>query len=234
MSEQLPLYEPDEATLDRDDALLDALGSGVKLPGEDTLAMALFMWREDLSAPPKATAAQRARRKRRRITWGIIAAGLAAALGTGATVAAASNARPGNPLFPITEFVFPQQASTASAEVAKERIADAQTAVDEQHLPEAEKLLDEAEALIAKVTSVLEKDALLADLQRVRALLNAALSGTPLPTPAPTPAPTGVSAPGPGGTSAPGATPSPGKSGGLPLPLPTISVPPLLPSLPLG
>ena len=61
----LPVYEPDEATLARDDALLDALGSGARLPGEDTLAMALFMWRDDLSAPPKAVAVQQARRKRR-------------------------------------------------------------------------------------------------------------------------------------------------------------------------
>ena len=227
--QQVPTFEPDEATLARDDALLDALGSGAKLPGEDTLAMALYMWREDLSAPPKAVAAERARRKKRRITWGIIAAALAATLGTGATVAAASSAQPDSPLWPITQWVYPERASTTSAAVAKERIADAQTAVDEQHLPEAKKLLDEAETLIANVTSLLEKEALMADLQRVRAVLNALVTGTAAPDPAPTAIPTPATAPG-GVPATP--TPSPAKSGGpLPLPLPTISLPPLLPTI---
>lgn len=234
MSEpQLPLFEPDEATLARDDELLDALASGVKLPGEDTLAMALFMWREDLTAPPKAVAAERARRRKRRITWSI-AVGLAAVFGAGAAATAAYYAEPGNPLFPVTERVFTQQASTASAETAKTRIADAQKAVDENHLPEAKDLLDEAEKLIDKVTSLLEKQALVTELQRVRDLLNTALTGVPVPTPAPTGGPRPTPSPGGG---VPGATPSPGKSGGglpLPLPLPTISLPPLLPSLPLG
>jgi hypothetical protein len=237
---QLPLYGPDEATLARDDALLDALGSGVRLPGEDTLAMAMFMWREDLSAPPKTVAAERARRKRRRITWSIIATGLAAALGTGATVAAASNAKPDSPFFPITQRIFTEQASTASAEAAQQRIAQAQTAVGEQRLPAAENLLDEAEKLIANVTSLLEKERLFAELKRVRDALNALLGGIPVPTPAPsagplpTPAPGTTGAPGPGGAAGPGGapTPSPSRTGGLlPLPLPTISLPPLLPSI---
>lgn len=240
MSEQqLPLFEPDESMLARDDALLDALGSGVKLPGEDTLAMALFMWREDLTAPPKAVAAERARRKRRRITWGIIAAALAATLGTGATLAAASDARPGSLLWPITQTLFPAKASTVSAKVAKQHITEAQTAVDAKNLPEARKLLDQAEKLIANVISELEKQALITDLQRVRALLDSTLTGLPVPTPAPSapgqPGQPGQS-PAPGPSAGPGgATPGPGKSGGiLPLPLPTISIPPLLPSLPLG
>jgi hypothetical protein len=236
MSEpQLPLFEPDEATLARDEALLDALGGGDlglgDLPGDDTLAMAMYMWREDLSASPKVVAAQRARRKRRRVTWSIIAAGLAAALGTGATVTFASNARPESPLFPITQRVFPEQASTASAEAAQERIADAQTAVGVQDLSQAGKLLEEAEKLIANVTSLLAKQALTAELQRVRALLDSLLGGAPVPTPAPSkpPLPTPGAGGGPGGATP---TPGPSRSGGLlPLPLPTISLPPLLPPI---
>src|SRR5688572_25690979 len=103
--QQLPVFEPDEETLARDDALLDALGSGARLPGEDTLAMAMFMWREELSATPKVVAAEKARRKRRRITWSIVV-GLTAALGSGAVATAAYYAEPGNPLFPVTERVF--------------------------------------------------------------------------------------------------------------------------------
>jgi hypothetical protein len=226
---QIPLFEPDEDTLARDDQLLDALGSGVRLPGEDTIALALFMWREDLAAPPKAVAAERARRKKRRITWSI-ALGLTAVFGAGAAATAAYYAEPGTPLFPVTERVFTEQASTANAETAKERIADAQKAVDEQKLPEAKDLLDEAEKLIDKVTSLLEKQALAAELQRVRDLLNAALTGIPVPTPALHPTPT----PGTGAGQGAVPTPSPEKSGGglLPLPLPTITLPPL-PSLPL-
>jgi hypothetical protein len=235
MSEsQMPLFEPDEATLARDDALLDALGGGTlglgDLPGDDTLAMAMFMWREDLSASPKVVAAERARRKRRRITWSIIAAALAATLGTGATVAAASSAEPDSPLFPITQRVFKQQASTASAEAAKERIAEAQSAVGEQDAPQAKKLLDEAEKLIDNVTSLLEKQALIDQLEKVRALLNALLGGAPVPSPAPPASPQPTPS-GTGPTPTPSPTPSRSSGGLLPLPLPTISLPPLLPSI---
>jgi hypothetical protein len=228
MSEHLPVFEPDEETLARDDALLDALGSGARVPGEDTVAMAMFMWREDLAAPPKDVAAEKSRRKRRRITWSVVI-GLSAVLGSGAVATAAYYAEPGNPLFPVTERVFTQQASTASAEVAQTRIEQARTAVGEQRAPEAKNLLDEAEKLIANVTSLLEKEKLLAELQKVRALLDALVTGTPVPAPAPTtgqgPTP---GAPGPGGTP----TPGPSRTGGLlPLPLPTISLPPLLPSI---
>jgi hypothetical protein len=228
---QLPLYEPDEDTLARDDALLDALGSGLETPGDDTLAMAMYLWREDLSAPPKAIAAERARRRKRRITWSI-AVGLAAALGAGAAATAAYYAEPGGPLFPVTEVVFPEHASTASAEGAKERLADAQTAVEQKHLPEAEKLLKEAEALIAKVTSLVEREVLMAELQRVRAVLTSVLTGTPLPGLAPSAAPSPGGIPGLPGGGQPTPTPSPARSGLLPLPLPTISLPPLLPSFP--
>jgi predicted Rossmann fold nucleotide-binding protein DprA/Smf involved in DNA uptake len=186
------------------------------------------MWREDLSDPPKTAAVARARRKRRRIIWSI-AIGLAAALGSGAVATAAYYAEPGNPLFAVTERIFTQQASAANAQAAKERIADARTAVGQQHLPEAQHLLEEAEKLIASVTSLVDKQVLTDELRRVRALLDAALTGTPVPTPAPT------AVPSPTPTTTPTTTPVPTRSGGLPpLPLPTISVPPLLPSLPLG
>ncbi|HEX6686028.1 MAG TPA: hypothetical protein VF062_24840 [Candidatus Limnocylindrales bacterium] len=237
MNEQLTPFEPDEATLARDDALLDALGRGGTTPGDDPLALALSLWREELSptAVPK-----RAKAKRRKLTWGLIAAALAASLGAGATVAAASNARPDSPLWPITQRIFTEHASIASADAAKVKMADARAAVTEQRPAEAQRLVKEAETLIANVTSLLERDALIAELERVKTLLATILGagGVPVPQPGATPAPGTAPQPSPGGGSGPGQAPTPSPSpsgpGGIlpPLPLPTISLPIHLPPLP--
>lgn len=235
MNEQITPFEPDEATLARDDELLDILGRGGRAPREDTLALALSLWREELSL---ASDPKRAKVKRRKVTWGLIAAALAASLGAGATVAAASNAEPGSPLWPITQRIFTEKASTASASTAKVRMAAARTAVTQQRPEEAQRLVKEAETLIANVTSLLEREALIAELDQVKALLATLLGGGPAPRPGVTPAPGATPAPQPstGGGPGQGATPGPSPSGPgglLPLPLPTISLPlPPLPTIP--
>jgi hypothetical protein len=187
------------------------------------------MWREDLAAEVVPAAKPAPATRRRKLTWGIIAAAVAASLGAGATVAAASTAEPGSPLWPITQRVFPEKASHASAKAARAAIADARAAVNERRLDDAQRSLKQAEGLIATVQSGLEREALNAELAQVRALLASALNGQPLPVPSPATTPAPTVAPSPGGGPAP--SPSPSKPGGDLLPLPTITLP--LPSLPL-
>lgn len=221
-------YEPDEATLARDDELLDMLGKGLRPPGDDTIALAMFMWRDDLMIDKAAAATVRARRKRR-ITHGIIAAAIAATLGSGVTLALAGNATPFSPLFPVTERVFPEKASAVSADTARTELSSARAAVAEKRYPQAQALLARVEALIAKVISLAEREALLAELNKVRNLLSVAL-GIPLPpasAPTPVPSPTAGTPP----TPSPGAgTPAPAPSGSPQRLLPPL-LPPLLPSL---
>lgn len=214
-------YEPDEATLASDDELLDMLGKGLRPPGDDTIALAMFMWRDDLTITKAASTPARARR-RRRITHGIIAAAIAATLGSGVTVSLAYNAEPFSPLFPIIELVDPGKASAISADTARTDLGTARAAVAEKRYPEAQTLLTRVEALIAKVISLAEREALLAELTKVRNLLSVAL-GIPLPAPSPTPKPV----PSPGASTQP--TPSPGA--GTPTPSPSGSPQPLLPPL---
>lgn len=226
-------YDPDEATLAADDRLLDALGRGESPPADDPFLLALSMWREDLTRvdqPEAVTAAARRRPGRRKARWGVISAAVAALIGGGVTVAAAaSTAEPGSPLWPITERVFVEQASTASVEAVEVTVEDARTAVREQRLDEAEHLLDEAEKLLANVIEVTERLELERQIAQVRELLAGALGGL-VPAPATTTPPGATPTPAPSG-GAPTPSPSPSKDGGLlPLPLPSILP---LPSLPL-
>lgn len=194
-------YLPDATTLANDDELLDALGRGEYPAGDDALTAALAMWREEIAAPTAVTAAQPVRRKRHSVRfirnrirrWTIISAAVAAIIGGGVTVATASTAQPGSPLWPVTERVWVDRASSASAEAARGRIQDARVAVEQERPKEAQGLIEEAEGLIPKVKSTLEQNELTAELATVVELLERLLdledtgSGTDGTEPAPKP-----------------------------------------------
>jgi hypothetical protein len=252
-----PLPEPSADTLLRDDQFLDALGRGESPAADgDQLLLALAQWRTEIGAklptvdvvlraaaipeigwqpaPPRSRRRSRARRTAR---LAAVVAGITAVLGGGLTAAAAA-AQPGSLLWPITEIVYGDHASSVLAvSDLHATLGQAREAIAQQRYADAETLLTRAEDLIARVLPGTERDALVKELAEVRALLktNDTIAGTPptqaLPPASSTPA-----------TSAPAATPAPNLTtsrgpGLLPLPLPTLPAPTLphapLPSLTL-
>jgi hypothetical protein len=250
-----------------DDLLLDALGRGDLSADDDEVAAMLAAWRADLDADD-STEPQDAEpevavvapvipiRRVRRLARIAVAAAAVLVLGGGLTVAAASGAKPGSPLWPITRVVFPGQADVAAAQHA---IDLARNAAVEGRLDDARRLVDQADSLIARVRSPQDAERLRAELDDVRRMLgdapaNAPGGGSTTTTPAPgvTPAqnapPTGGAGPGGGPGVGPGGGPglplptNPGGGPGLPLPtnpggspgLPLPTLPPLPPLLPGG
>jgi hypothetical protein len=256
MTERPLTPTPDEPSIDlavlaADDRVLDDLGRGGPAPAGDPVAALLAGWRADLdddtgSAPPADVDPTRpvppvsvaARRRPSRVRW-IVAAAAAVLLAGAGLVVGAGDATPGSPLWPITRVVYPQRADTAAAEHA---IARARRAAEQGRYGDAQRLIAEAETLVARVSDPAQARRLRAELDAVRALMPAA---TPVPgTPRPggdTPSPGGTGPavpPEPSAGPAPGPTtagPGPGKppAPGLPLPpiLPSVGVPP--PPLPL-
>jgi hypothetical protein len=236
MTSEQPL---DVATIAADDLLLDALGQGRRLEQADEVAAMLAAWRADLDGDESAAgdagvAAPPARIRRvRPLTRLAVAAALLLVVGGGLTVAA-SGAKPGSPLWPITQVVFPEQAHVAAAQDAIDR---ARRAAAEGRRDDAQRLVDEADGLIGKVTSPADAQRLRAELDEVRRLL----AGLPVTVPrgetTPSVAPQPPVGGGPGGGTT-GSTPGGGDGrtkpgGGLPT-VPAPSPPGLpLPSLPL-
>jgi hypothetical protein len=241
----------DIATVAADAELFEALAAGRPVPADDDVAAMLAAWRADLvddlptvrapvmappvTGPPASVIPMR-RRSRARLA-AAVAAGVVA-LG-GVTTAAASVAGPDNPLWPITRVLFPERADSRVAQQEAEQTIDrAREAVAESRYSDAEKLLDEATALIGRVEDQDVARTLLAEVEAIRGLL----PGLDLPgggpvggggQPQPTPSPTSGGGPGGGGG---GSEPRPtGGGGGLPLPtLPKLPLPtPTLPELPL-
>jgi len=234
-----PPIDPDQ--LDRDDALLDALGAGSRPPTDDSLAMMLSAWNSSLATEtlkPVATAPLAPSRPRRRPLSARLVAAIAGAvviLGGGLT-AGAANAGPGSPLWPITKIVYADRAdSRAAAQAATALLDQATTAYAERRFSDALSLTDQAAALLPKVTGNADRHRLEARIEQLRAALTAVT--IPVPGASPT-APTGVvpsASPQPSGVApsttpspAPSTSPSPSQGGLLPLPLPSI-----LPSLPI-
>ncbi len=234
-------FEPDAATLVSDDELLDALGRGDRPAGDDTLAMAFALWRDDIVSPAPLPVSQPQPAKKPRLSkkfrWSVFSGIVAVTLGGAAF--AAVNALPGDMAWGVAQKVFPTQAKEHTVEATKVTLADARTAIAGQDLDLADSKVKDAEFLIREVTKLLDLQtlqALQADLDQVRGLLADARVrlGTIVPTPGgvpglpvPTPGPSGgipLPTPNPGATP----TPSPGQTGGLLPPLPS-----LLPSLPL-
>lgn len=270
-------HAPDEhgvslAQLAADDALLDALAAGE--PGEpgaedDAAARLLAAWHADLSAAIAEPAAELAaeapaslaeRRVRRFGPVRKAVAGIAAAVVIASGLAiGAHGARPGNPLFPITEVVYRQQAEARSAEHA---IAQATAALDAGEAAAARRLLGVAAGHLAKIDDEQVRARLQGEIDALQRRLETRAAGpTPGPTggpfaPGPTtrppakPAPSGTGKPAGGGStgggstgggssgggsdsgggSSGGSTGGGSEGGGLPLPLPLPSLP--LPTLP--
>jgi hypothetical protein len=247
----------DIATVAADAELFEALAAGRPVPADDDVAAMLAAWRADLvddlptvrapvmappvTGPPASVIPMR--RSRARLV-AAVAAGVVA-LG-GVTTAAASVAGPDNPLWPITRVLFPERADSRVAQQEAEQTIDrAREAVAESRYSDAEKLLDEATALIGRVEDEDVARTLLAEVEAIRGLL----PGLDLPgggpvggggQPQPTPSPTSGGGPGGGGG---GSEPRPTGGGGglplptlpkLPLPTPTLPLPDVpLPTLPL-
>lgn len=258
----------DLAIVARDAELFEALAAGQAAPRDDEVAAMLAAWRADLvddipsvrtpfvTAPPAGGSADgrvssngRAgvvpvRRRHRRARVLAAAAAAVVALG-GVTTAAASVAGPDNPLWPITRMIFPDRADSRVAQQEAERTIDrAREAVAESRYSDADKLLNEATALIGQIQDQDAARTLLAEVEAVRGLLPG-LPGVGLPgattpglpgTPQRTPSPTRGTQGGGGGGSDPEPTGGGGGGGGgvplptlPPLPTPTLPLPTCLP-----
>jgi len=240
-----------------DEALLDTLGRGGRVPGDDELAGMLGAWRAEMDTEPlpnldysalpmpgqvageapdtalgDGTATGRVVRRRfalrpRNLRLAVAAALVVATAG-GVSVAAAG-ARPDSPLWPVVRVVNPRLADVRAAEDA---IAKARLAADEHRYADARRLVDEATALVAKVRDPGQARRLRDELDAVRRSLPGATPGVlPGTGRTPTPgAPTPSAAPAPGA----GATPGPGASApATPNPTGAPGLPLPLPSLPL-
>jgi len=243
-----PAPEPvDLAVVAADDALLDALGRGAPAPADDEFAGLLAAWRAELSAagdpdagrspapdrgagrsPAPGRAAgvsvQRPRPRPRRRVWAGAAAAALILLG-GGLIAGTVTATPHSPLWPLAAAVDPARADVLTAD---NKLADARRAIADGRYADAQHLVDEAAAVVARIRDPQQATRLTAELADVRRKLSGARSGThgaPGPTPAPAPQP---SAPVPSGPR-----PSPSAPGNG-LPVPGVSLPGgILPSLPL-
>jgi type II secretory pathway pseudopilin PulG len=247
----------DVATLTSDDRLLDALGRGEDVAGED-VALLLAAWRDDLALdiptelrpalPPEtdsdddtAVVIPITRGRRRRLNR-ISRIAVSAAAGitiVGGLLIAAGNAGPDSPLWPITRVVYQDRADSRQAEQDAERVVGQarQAAIDGRYA-DASRLLTQADGLIAKVRDPAAQKRLRDEVDEIRRMIASAPgTGTPpapgtTTTPDVTPAP-GASAPG-GGQPGGGPTGGAGATGGgglVPgLPLPSLPLPPLLPS----
>lgn len=251
---------PDAAALAEDDLLLDRLGRG-EAPSDDTAAVLLSEWRSALpdGEPPDealvAAATAAAERSHRPARWGRRAAVLAATtvLLGGGVAAAAEQARPGNPLWPVTEWLYPDLAgSRSAAATAGAVVADARAAIEAGRTGDAMRLLEHAGSLADRVTEQGERDRLLSDIAALRARVTTPSTSLP-PVPAKVPAdvatepvpsettqpplPSGIPNRGPSAVPSTVA-PSPGEPGqpqDAPAPAPDVpaDTPAPLPSLPL-
>jgi hypothetical protein len=184
----------------------------------------------DRDAGPSGPGRWRSRRYR------LALAAAAVALVAGGAVAAASNATPNSPLWPVSQLLYPQRADRVAAQDA---LAQARTAAKEGRLADARRLIDQAQALISKVADPVERTRLQDELEQVRQLVSTTEGVIPIP-PGSSPAPQPHPSSGPGPTGPSGQPPGPLPSVGLPTDiLPTGILPSgllptsLLPSLPI-
>jgi hypothetical protein len=182
----------------------------------------------DRPAGPGGPGRWRSRRYR------IALAAAAVLLVAGVTAAGASNATPNSPLWPVSQLLYPQRADRLAAQDALDQ---ARTAAKEGRLADARRLMDQAQALIAKIADPAERTRLQGELEQLRQLVSTTVGVIPPgSSPAPQPHPSG----GPAPTGSTGQPPGPLPSVGLPTDiLPTGILPSgllptsLLPSLPI-
>jgi hypothetical protein len=234
----------DLAMIAADDELLDLLAAGGEPRDGDEVVAMLGAWRADVAtdlptvrrASPAIGAvlpdAARISRGRSRPTSGsrrmlVAAAAIVVAL-AGTLSVMASDARPGSPLWPITRLLYAERASSAAAEQeAMQNIEAAQQAIDNSQYSDAQRLLDQASALVDKVRDPTVAQRLREQIAELRGLIPGLLPGA-TPTQGSTAAPTTARTTAPDG----GIVPTSILPTGLPsLPLPSLPLP--LPSLPL-
>jgi hypothetical protein len=197
--------------LAEDDRLLDLLAAGDEPDdGGDQVSALLAGWRADVvsdmptvrraspplpaSAPPARRSSRSARPARRMRSAVVVAVAAAAVVGVGGTVAAASGARPGSPLWPITRVIYPDRANSVVAEQdAREAIDQAQKAIDAENYEDAQRLLDQATDRVDEVSDPAVAQVLRDEIAAVRGLLTGLLGGQ-------SPSPSSTSSGGTGGT----------------------------------
>jgi hypothetical protein len=201
------LYDLD--AMARDDRLVDALGEGevIAEPGGDVVSQLLSGWRSEIDSAPVVLTSVSRRLGRRRVAGALV---LAMALSLGGFSAAAAEAQPGSRLWPLTQLVASERASSQeAAQAAKEALSHAEDAVTRQHGVEARRYLDAAERYARKVRP---RDGA-AGLHSRAAKVRRDLAHVPAVPPTPAPASsssTGETVPAPAATSRPSRSPSRG------------------------
>lgn len=174
---------PDLTTLSDDDRLLDRLGHGERAEGD--VEELLAGWRAGLPAAARTdprllaactaavTGKQRRRTPRRGRTARASLTAAAVALIAGGTVTvAAAHADPDSPLWPVTRVVYGDLAeSRVARDGASNAVSEARAEAGQGHYPEAERLLDVADSLVAKVHEPADAQRLRQDIATVRGLL---------------------------------------------------------------
>lgn len=160
-----------------DDELLDRLGRGEPVDGGEVERL-LYHWRSSLPTASATddrlldavtTAIARPTTGHGRLRKVTAGAAVAALLAAGGVTAAASQAGPDSPLWPVTELVFGGVAeSRAAVARADGALRDARTAADEGRIPEATRLLAHADQLADKVDEPTAADRIRDDVAAIR------------------------------------------------------------------
>jgi hypothetical protein len=149
---------PDLRTVREDDRLLDRLGRGEPVRGDDVEAM-LAAWRRTLPAagppePPLLAAVTRKPAPKRRLTRTSVGIAASFVLVGGGVTTAAAFAQPDSPLWPVTRFVYGDLADSRQALAgANHAVSDARTAIEQGRYADAARLLATADALADDVDS---------------------------------------------------------------------------------
>lgn len=228
----------DLSALNRDEALLSALGRGDRPVGADSdeVTDLLYQWRADLVLHSDEVAADvpaylddgpseltRAARIFGRAGRRVVVAAAIAVIGVGSIggVAAATDAAPGSPFWPIARWVNTERArSVQAAEDARGSLANAADSIVDDRTEDATRWLNRADSAIQMVMPEDGAAELRQRSNQLRARLSLPLQ--PIPTPMTTPPPPG-SVP-PGATSS---TPKPS-----PTDIPTTPTRPTTPTTP--
>lgn len=172
----------DIATLHEDDLLLDRLGRGEEPAGGDVIASALSRWRaalpsddpaepvddELLAAALAALHPPRASRLARRSA--ILS--VAAVLALGTVAAAAEQAGPHSPLWPLTQLLFHDHAEVrTAADAAEDSVSAARVSIDGGRYDQASRLLDDATASVERIGEGADADRLREEIAALRALI---------------------------------------------------------------
>ncbi|HET8683863.1 MAG TPA: hypothetical protein VFM54_18635 [Micromonosporaceae bacterium] len=223
----------DPTAVHDDDLLLSAIGRDMPPPAGEPVVDLLSAWRAEIvrtaarSLACDARPAARQGTARRALRQLVLAA---TAVVVTAGLAAAFNATPESPLWPVTTAFFPEQ---ANVRLAREAIHDARQAAAEGRYGDSRRHLEEASRLVDRLGSGPRIEQLRSEIDALRTALPGAeppVSGIAPPaadTEPPVPAPSGTARPGPVPASPAPAPADPAPPAGplLPSPVPSSPVP---------